>query len=386
MAENQKQTFIPEFEAYIRATEPDIRERADVWRTAIGLQQVDGLTVSDYLKQTAKRNIEGEITIDETEQLVKTYYQSKAQRQPDDSGKEEADRVSTNIARILGEPSFTFSVAGLANIHRQIFAGVFSHAGQFRQYDITKKEWVLRGDTVLYSHWEDLSATIAYDLEQEKCFNYTPLNRNQTVEHIASFVSGLWQIHPFEEGNTRTIAIFTIKYLRSIGFVQINNALFEQHSWFFRNALVRANYRNVQEGVNPDISFLTAFFRNLLYGEQHPLHNRYMHIAWRADSTKEDGKNKQVPNKYRTSTEQVNCAENENVMLVVRCLGRNRLSQKELMGKVGLRHRPTFIENYISPSINSGYVRLLYPDSPRHPRQKYLLTVKGLGLYNELTK
>ncbi len=385
MADNHDKSLIPEFETYIRATEPNIRERADMWRTAIGLQQVDGLEVSDYLKQTAKRNIEGEITIDETEQLIKTYYQSKAQRQPDDDGKEEADRVSTNIARILGEPSFTFSAAGLANTHRQIFAGVFSHAGKFRQFDITKKEWVLRGDTVLYSHWEDLSATIAYDLEQEKRFDYTQLNRQQMVEHISNFVAGIWQIHPFEEGNTRTTAVFTIKYLRSIGFIHINNDLFERHSWYFRNALVRANYRNVQTNINPDMSFLTDFFRNLLYGEQHPLHNRFMHVDWTADKVEKTSDTEQAPNKHRTSTEQVQHSYNENIILVVRTIGHQQLSQKELMEKVGLRHRPTFIENYLSPSIGAGYIRLLYPESPRHPRQKYLLTVKGAGLYNELT-
>ena len=271
--------YIPEFEKYLKTSEPSVRERAENWRVAIGLQAVDGLTVSDFLKQTAQQHIEGKIDIDKAGKLIKSYYQTKSQREADDDDKEEADVVSRNITKLLGEQSFTFSVAGLASIHRQIFHGVFKHAGQFRDYDITKKEWVLEGDTVLYSRWQDLQMTLAYDLNQEKQFDYTSLALSEAIRHIADFVAGIWQIHPFREGNTRTTAIFTIKYLRSIGFRQVNNELFEKHSWFFRNALVRANYRNLQKSVNPDNSFLIAFFRNLLLGEQIPLHNRAMHIS-----------------------------------------------------------------------------------------------------------
>ena len=274
------QLYIPEFEKYLKTPEPSVRERADSWRTAIGLQAVDQLTVSDFLKQTAQQHIEGKINTDEAEKLLKAYYKAKDIRQPDDDEKEEADIVSLNIIKVLGEQSFTFSVAGFAAVHRQIFKGVFKHAGQFRDYDFTKKEWVLDGDTVLYGRWSELQRTLAYDLDQEKQFDYTNLALPDAIRHIADFVAGIWQIHPFREGNTRTTAIFTIKYLRSIGFQQINNDLFEQHSWFFRNALVRANYRNVQKAVNPDNSFLVAFLRNLLLGEQTPLHNRDLHISF----------------------------------------------------------------------------------------------------------
>ena len=246
------QLYIPEFEKYLKTPEPSVRERADSWRTAIGLQAVDQLTVSDFLKQTAQQHIEGIINTDEAEKLLKAYYKAKEIRLPDDDQKEEADIVSLNIIKVLGEQSFTFSVAGFAAVHRQIFHGVFKHAGQFRDYDFTKKEWVLDGDTVLYGRWSELHRTLAYDLDQEKQFDYTNLALPDAIRHIADFVAGIWQIHPFREGNTRTTAIFTIKYLRSIGFRQIKNDLFEQHSWFFRNALVRANYRNVQKSVNPD--------------------------------------------------------------------------------------------------------------------------------------
>ncbi|MEE1069930.1 MAG: Fic family protein [Paludibacteraceae bacterium] len=271
--------YIPEFEKYLRTPEPSVRERADYWRTAIGLQAVDQLTVSDFLKQTAQEHIEGQISAEEAEQRIKTYYQAKEIRLPDDDEKEEADKVAMNITKLLSEQSFTFSVAGFAAIHRQIFKGVFKHAGQFRDYDITKKEWVLDGDTVLYASYTQLQATLEYDLEQEKQFDYSNLALPDAIRHIAAFVANVWQIHPFREGNTRTTAVFTIKYLRSIGFQNIDNTLFEQHSWFFRNALVRANYKNVTKAANPDSSFLVAFFRNLLLNEQTPLHNRDLHIS-----------------------------------------------------------------------------------------------------------
>ena len=261
---------MPNFDEYIRNGEPDKKERASAWKTAIGLQAVDGLQTSDYLKDTAVKHIEGDISIDEVKALINGYYQSKTVRTPNDEDTEEADKVSANIARILNEKSFAFSVTGFTSIHRRLFEGVFKFAGKIRDYDITKKEWVLRGDTVLYVNAEDLRRAIEYDLEQEKNFSYKGLSLDKVVEHIAKFVSNLWQIHPFGEGNTRTTAVFTIKYLRSIGF-DVNNDLFAEHSWYFRNALVRANYRNVRKGIEPDMSFLTLFFRNLMMGEHNEL-------------------------------------------------------------------------------------------------------------------
>lgn len=265
------------FDEYIRQGDPAQRERAEAWNTAIGLQAVDGLKVSDYLRETARKNIEGEISIDEARELVKQYYVKRTAHDAGDEDKEEADRVSSNISKLLQTDAFTYSVAGLAAIHRAIFEGVFKHAGHFRDYDISKKEWVLRGDSVLYGRWQDLRVTIEYDLDQERQFDYTGLSKDKTVEHIARFVSGLWQIHPFREGNTRTTALFTIKYLRMLGFT-VSNELFANHSWFFRNALVRAYYRNVAKGIAADESFLIRFFRNLLLGESHSLKNRYMMI------------------------------------------------------------------------------------------------------------
>ncbi len=376
---DDKELYI-NFDEYIRQGEPQKRERADAWRVAIGLQAVDGLKTSEYLQETARKNIEGEITIDEARELVKQYYIKKTTHEEGDEDREEADRVSSNISKLLQTDAFTYSVAGFAAIHRAIFEGVFKHAGRFRDYDISKKEWVLRGDSVLYSRWQDLRMAVEYDLEQERQFNYTTLNKDQMVEHLVKFVAGLWQIHPFGEGNTRTTAIFTIKYLRSQGF-SVNNDLFERYSWYFRNALVRANYRNLNKGINYEPIFLVRFFRNLLLGETNELKNRYMII-----NPPEEWKDTAVtPTSTPTSTPASSLLPlNENVRRLVITIGTKQMSVKEIMNEVGLKDRKNFIEYSLNPAIADGYVRLLYPESPRHPRQKYLLTMRGLALYKEI--
>ena len=381
---NENKELYLNFDEYIRQGEPAQRERAEAWRVAIGLQAVDGLKTSEYLQETARKNIEGEITIDEARERVKQYYIKKTAHGNGDEDKKEADLVSGNISKLLQTDAFTYSVAGLSAIHKAIFEGVFKHAGRFRDYDISKKEWVLRGDSVLYGRWQDLRMAIEYDLEQERQFDYTSLNKEQMVEHLAKFVAGLWQIHPFGEGNTRTTAVFTIKYLRSQGF-DVNNDLFERHSWYFRNALVRANYRNLNKNINYEPLFLVRFFRNLLLGENNTLKNRYMIV-----NPPEDWKmpeSEQVQDMYRTSTGQVQdklYTDNHNIISLIKVISDKQLSAKEMMYGLNLKGRDNFLTLYLIPSIEEGYVRLLYPDKPRHPRQKYLLTVKGLVLYKNI--
>ena len=265
------------FDEYLRQGEPSQKESAENWKTAIGLQAVDGLQPSAYLIDVAKRNIEGEISLDETRKLIDSYYQSKTIRTPKDEEEEEADKVSANIAKILASKTFAFNTNGYVSLHRRIFEGVFKHAGEIRQYDISKKEWVLEGESVNYLNWEDLRRALDWDIEQEKNFQYKGLTDDEKIEHIAKFISGIWQIHAFREGNTRTTAIFTIQYLRSLGY-EVNNDMFAQHSWYFRNALVRANYRNIQKGIEYSPVYLVRFFRNLLLKDGWVLKNRYLHI------------------------------------------------------------------------------------------------------------
>ena len=306
----QQDTHHPlDFDEYIRQGEPNKKEKASIWQTAIGLQAVDGLQTSDYLKQTARKHIEGEIDIDEARQLIKSYYQSKTQREPDDDEKQEADKVSANITKILSSQSLDFTTGGFISIHRRVFEGVFKHAGRLRDYDITKREWVLNGDTVNYLNWEDLRRAIDYDIEQERQFSYRGISPDAMIGHISKFVSGLWQIHPFCEGNTRTTAVFTILYLRSIGF-EVNNDMFALHSWYFRNALVRANYKNARLGIDYTPVYLERFFRNLILGDKWDLRNRYLHVSaseeWKDQPNLSDPTStRQVPDKYPTSTRQV---------------------------------------------------------------------------------
>lgn len=372
-----------DFEEYIRQSEPGRQQKAYAWRTAIGLQAVDGLKPSEYLKDTARKHIEGEIDIDEAQKLIKSYYQSKSVRTSVDNDLEEADIVSAHIAKLLGEQSFAFSVIGLTSIHRRLFEGVFKFAGKIRDYDITKKEWVLRGDTVLYVNSEDIRRALEYDLEQEKNFVYAGLTHDQMVEHIAKFVSGLWQIHPFGEGNTRTTAVFAIKYLRSIGFY-VENDLFANHSWYFRNALVRANYRNAVKGVEPDMKYLVRFFRNLLLGENNELRNRYMVID-APEEWKESVDNATPTSSPTSSTNQL-YTSNTNIRKLVSAIGETPKSIREILELLNLKDRKNLLEYYVMPAQANGFVTLLYPDKPRHPRQKYVLTVKGLALLSSISK
>ena len=274
------------FEEYLRESDPSKQERSYAWHTAIGLQAVDGLETSDYLKQTAVKNIEGEITISEAQKLIESYY--KTDREQEEPRTEEADKVSARITEIIAEKGFTFSVAQYIAIHKRLFDGIYDHAGRIRDYNITKKEWVLDGDTVLYGSWSQLYATLEYDIEQEKAFNYSGLSMDEIVRHLAQFISRLWQIHAFAEGNTRTTAVFFIKYLQSLGF-NVTNDIFAKNAWYFRNAMVRANYTNLQKGAHETTEYLELFLRNLLLGENNPLQNRTLHV--RSKLLKQDSHN-----------------------------------------------------------------------------------------------
>ena len=379
-----------DFDEYIRQGEPQQKERAEAWRVAIGLQAVDGLKTSEYLHETARRNIEGEISIDEARELIKTYYITKTHHAPDDDEKQEADQVSANITKILSYSSLDFSTKGYIALHRRIFEGVFKHAGQMRNYDIAKKEWVLNGDTVNYLNWEDLRRALDYDIEQERNFIYKGISPDNLISHISRFISGIWQVHAFREGNTRTTAVFAILYLRDIGF-DVANDMFAEHSWYFRNALVRANYRNARKGIDYSPIYLERFFRNLLFGEQWDLRNRYLHIYPTEEWSVQPNMSipEQVPHNYPTTTPQLPNkfnAYNSNIIKLVSIIGKQELSVKEIMTSIGLKDRKNISVLYLNPAIQEGYVRRLYPNSLHHPKQKYLLSVKGLTLYNELIK
>lgn len=303
MKEDKTNPFEIDFDSYILQSEPEKQENGKLWQTAIGLQQVDGLTPSKYLYETAKRNIDGEITIEEAKQLIDSYYETRQGRTREDDDTEEADKVSVRIREILAEKTFSFTPDLLLSIHKRLFTGVFCRvkAGHFRDYNISKREWVLDGESVLYANADMIRQTLDYDFSQEKAFDYSKLSIEESIKHLTRFIANIWQIHPFGDalvpqgtnvnnfhsckrrgaayGNTRTTAVFTIKYLNSLGF-DVNNEPFEKNSWYFRNALVRANYTNMNIGIYMNTEYLEKFFRNLLLGESNELRNRYCHIKY----------------------------------------------------------------------------------------------------------
>lgn len=274
------------FKEYLRESEPDKAHKSYAWSTAIGLQAVDGLKPSKYLIDTAIQNIEGKITMKEAQGLIDSYYKESPVHLSDDERTEEADKVSSRIAGILSETAFSFSLNEYISIHRKLFQGIYKHAGKVRDYNITKKEWVLDGATVMYGSASELRATIEYDFSQEK-FSYKGLSMDEIIHHLAVFISRLWQIHIFGEGNTRTTAVFFIKYLRTLGFSATND-IFAENAWYFRNALVRANYTNLQKGIHETTKYLEEFLRNLLLNEKNELYNRKLHISGLLNEEKMD--------------------------------------------------------------------------------------------------
>lgn len=271
-----------DLEEYIRQGEPDEKEKKIVWKTAIGLQDVDGLKTSEYLIQTAREHIEGKIDIKAAGKRIESYYEEREGRIEIEEGTKEADLVSIRIAEMLGEKTFQFSPAEWKNIHRRLFSGILDYAGIYRTYNVTKKEWVLNGETDYYAAADSIKETLDYDFRIEREFSYEGLTVEEAVKHVARFTSGIWQIHPFCEGNTRATAVFMIKYLKTFGF-SVDNEIFADHSWYFRNALVRANYNDVQRGIHATTIYLDRFFENLLMGYHNDLKNRYLHIDFQAE-------------------------------------------------------------------------------------------------------
>jgi len=327
-----------DFEEYIRQGEPDKKEKGIIWQTAIGLQQVDGLKPSAYLIETAKQNIEGKITIDEVQYRIDSYYKTKTVRIDDDDRTKEADIVSARIVKILSNETFSFSPLEYIAIHKQLFAGIYKFAGKIRDYNISKAEWVLNGKSVLYANAPQIRPTLDYDFNQEKLYDYKNADFQQSIQHLVKFISGVWQIHAFGEGNTRTTAVFAIKYLRSFGF-KIDNTLFANHSWYFRNALVRANYNDWTNNIHATDEFLMLFFGNLLLGEKNELKNRYLRVDWKNETdvqsakTAENEISKSSICTLKQGSPQGNCTLEEHFVLEF-LKNNTRATQKEIAAHI----------------------------------------------------
>lgn len=354
-----------DFEQYIIQGEPGRKERAENWQVAIGLQAVDGLKPSHYLLQTAQDHIEERISIDEVERRIAAYYQTEEGRR-EEAGTDEADGVSARIARLLAEYTFTFSPAMLASIHRRLFDNILPRAGRYRQTNIKKREWVLDGASVLYSSCDMIGATLDYDFEQERLFSYKGIDLPRVVKRISNFVSGIWQIHPFGEGNTRTTAVFTIKYLRQLGY-KVDNDPFKANSWYFRNALVRANYQNLPAGVERTTEYLELFFRNLLMGEKNELKNRYLHIRWKEMASGVAEAEISSEKKYK-STEKIPLGsekkQKSSEQILVMISEKAIITTEQMAARLGISTRA--VEKHLSNLKAKGLLRRIGPDKGGH--------------------
>lgn len=335
----KKNDWSLELSEYIKQGEPSKVEKTKMWETAIGLQAVDGLEPSKYLIKTAKEHIEGNINIDEVKKRITEYYEAENSRKDFEKESEEADKVAVRITEILSEKTFNFSPTEMLNIHKRLFTGIIDKAGEFRDYNFTKKEWVLNGDTVIYSSFETIKDILEYDFEQERNFSYKDLGLEESIKHLCRFTANIWQIHPFCEGNTRTTAVFIIKYLRTFGF-NINDEVFAENSWYFRNSLVRANYKNFEKNVFEDTSFLEKFFYNLLTGSKYELKNRFAHIDYAVEESR-------AKTKANTQT-----LEEQAIINILR--NKPRVTQEEIATEINKSLRT--VKNYMTEMQEKGLI------------------------------
>jgi len=259
-----------EYKVYGEAADKAVKK--SYWDAAKGLQRVDGLTPTKYLSELADANIKGELTYQEVEDLLYKKYESESAEDIQNRNKE-ADLVAARIAHILDSPGYPLKIASLKAIHKELFKDIYEHAGQFRRVNIYKPEPVLNGETVKYTNYTALEDTLEYDFDAEKSKSYAGLTDEKLIKRIASFTSSIWQAHPFMEGNTRTTAVFMECYLNNMGF-PVDNTMFKDHSQYFRNALVRANFADYKNGIAETNQFIENFYKNLLKGERLLLRNR----------------------------------------------------------------------------------------------------------------
>lgn len=377
-----------------RMEQQDSRDLAAIWQTATGVQAGDGLEVSEYLRQSAQKHISGQITIDKVQELIMNYYLDKNAQEEGDPDKEGADKVAVNIVRLLiNESALELSKQGLSALNRSIFDGVYENAGELRDYEEYKREWVLGGDTLRFTNLEALPDELEQCISKELNFDYDTATSDDFVSHLSAFIAQIWHICPFGEGNTRFTAVLTLLYLSNLG-VNIEFDTFRNDTWYFHNALVRANYQNSVKNINFEPIYLERFFRNMLLGEQWELRNRYVHVRpaaeWRVQpkannetitgqvEVKKDTRKVKEQGKKDASKIRKIEPESPNLLFLTVAIGQDFLSVKEIMEKLRLKGRDNFLKSYLTPAIQRGLVSLLYPSVPRHPRQKYLLTTKGL--------
>ena len=243
------------------------------WDMAIGLQKVDNLKPSKYLEKLTEENINGIKTLKEVEEQLKDYYKEKNKKQSINKNEFECDLVSTRIVELLQDDKFELSIDYIKNIHKYLFKDIYDFAGTIRSYNFSKHEIILGGDSAPYGDYKVIEKSLEYDLSLEKEKDYKTMNVVDIIKSITDFTSRIWQVHPFNEGNTRTTAVFIEKYLRHLGYF-VDNTLFKDKSVYFRNALVRSNYSNENINIKPDNIYLINFYENLLLGKTNDLKSK----------------------------------------------------------------------------------------------------------------
>lgn len=260
----------------------DAKKKKEYWSTAIGLNQVDQLEPSEYLISLAEKHIEGDLDSHELEQQLSAYYGEKKKHGlcSEEKRQQECDIVSKRIVDLLEQGGFSFSPQMLKNIHRYLFTGIDDskyHPGEFRQHNIYKNEPILHGNTVNYANYFMIEDTFRYDFAEEKKHRYHFPFNDKDIQHLAEFISSIWQVHPFYEGNTRTTAVFVELYLRNMG-LSVNNEMFEKYAEYFRGALVRSNYADLPKGIVPTFEYINYFLENLLCGGSYNLNKQELTI------------------------------------------------------------------------------------------------------------
>ena len=376
--------ILKELGGYFKAEEPGRRERADAWATAIGLQKVDGLTPSQFLFDTAKDHIEGRITQNQARRRIHDYYAAQAEVARPDPEKEEADKVSERIVAVLNDGGFAFTPEYFISIHAKLFKGVMPSAGKLRTVNIRKHEWVLKNDSVTYGDAATIKQSLIRDFIDEREFDYGGKTPRKIIPHFTRFIAQIWQVHPFGEGNTRTTAVFTIKYLRSLGF-SVDSDAFRDNAWYFRNALVRANYADYARGVSRDGSYLEIFFRNLLLAEKNEMKSRYLLIGLTdADKqkirelTEGKGRQKKVVRKGgKKTTQKTTRKSGQNATgelteklteklteteqkIVVAIMKDGHITQGKLAKKIGIAR--TYVTKVMGGLQSRGVIRRVGPD------------------------
>jgi len=365
--------ILKELGGYFKAEEPGRRERADAWATAIGLQKVDGLTPSQFLFDTAKDHIEGRITQNQARRRIHDYYVAQNEAMRPDPAKEEADKVSERIVAVINDGGFAFTPEYFISIHAKLFRGVLPSAGKLRTVNIRKREWVLKDDSVTYGDASTLKQSLIRDFIDEREFDYGGKTPRKIIPHFARFIAQIWQLHPFGEGNTRATAVFAIKYLNSLGY-RVTNNMFRDNSWYFRNALVRANYADYARDVKRDWSYIEKFFRNLLLGEKNEMKSRYLLIGLTDEDKQkireltEGGQNKVVgkrlsENDRRKKVVRKGCQK--TVVRIVELLRDNpQLTQNGLALVIGISRQA--IQKHLGRLKAAGRLRRVGPDKGGH--------------------